>query len=829
MTWACRYCTFANHDDTSTTCCLCGMPGKRTLLSEHEEPKTANNNNDPEIIDITVCDTDTANDKKLPVKSHSYLPAASVSTVQDDAVNNANAPTTTSRKRKAPVSTCCITTTDNNNNNNNDGKIHDFFTNNTELQRSHKNSTKPVPTSTVKSVQQTTTIQCQYPHSFSYNLVPKRTSQEAKQDIRKTLDSIFKLRKLRNLQPHAINCALQLESQMIVMATGGGKSLCYQLPACLLGGVTIVISPLLALMKDQTEALNAKGIPAACVSSTNTETQNAAILERVVPSLSANVEKTSNRKKKVSTAQQPQLPTPVLLYITPESIESNRMRTVLERLYSENRLALFAVDEAHCLSSWGHDFRPAYRRLNYLRTKFPKTPCMALTATATPNVILDITKELSLEGCPIHVGSFDRPNINYTVKFKDAMDNPIQDLVKIISKTHQKCESDKAPCSGIVYVHKREDTAMIASAISKAGISACAYHAGLKKNDRLAVQEGWSNGNIQVAVATVAFGMGIDKDCVRYVIHWCLPKSIEGFYQESGRAGRDGQPSHSILYYSSDDVRKFKFLIQKQSSSTNRDGQKKDQTNLKRKLSQLADMERYCTELKCRRNTLIRHFGGDAVDCKRTCDFCCNPKEIERALRSAKAVKDARNQISGRGKQKQWDGQWDGPHEESFYDDDWGEHGMMVGDLRVTGPLEVDPGSPEIKPSEHRSSVRFVKASDILSKYEAMEGKAKRNGTFFAGSESDLNAKRASVNIPPHLIASLKAASTKAMKPKTPCKEAAKVLSSEDHAKNAAAIEEQLARMKSEREARLKALLAKTSKKATAPPPPPPLSFGRKK
>ncbi|KAG7342356.1 ATP-dependent DNA helicase RecQ [Nitzschia inconspicua] len=812
MTWACRYCTFANHDDTSTTCCLCGMPGKRTLPSARE-PKTAKDD-DPEIIDIT----DTANDKKLPVKSHSSLPTASVSTstVQDAAANDAP---TTSRKRKAPHSTCITTT-----NNNNDGEIHGFFTNNADLRRSHKNSTKPAP-STIKSVQQTATIHCRYPHSFSYHLVPKRTSQEAKQDIRKTLDSIFKLRKLRNLQPHAINCALRLDSQMIVMATGGGKSLCYQLPACLLGGVTIVISPLLALMKDQTEALNAKGIPAACVSSTNTETQNAAILERVVPSLSANAEKTANRKKKVFT-ETPQLPTPVLLYITPESIGSNRMRTVLERLYSENRLALFAVDEAHCLSSWGHDFRPAYRRLNYLRTKFPKTPCMALTATATPNVIKDITKELSLEGCPIHVGSFDRPNINYTVKFKDGIDNPIQDLVKIISKNHQKCESDKAPCSGIVYVHKREDTAMIASAISKAGISASAYHAGLKKDDRLAVQDGWSNGNIQVAVATVAFGMGIDKDCVRYVIHWCIPKSIEGFYQESGRAGRDGQQSHSILYYSSDDVQKFKYLIQKQSSGTNRDGQKKDQTNLKRKLSQLADMERYCTELKCRRNILIRHFGGEVVDCRRTCDFCSNPGEVERALRSAKAVKDTRNQISGRGKQKQWDGQWDGPH---LYDDDWGDHGMMVGDLRVTGPLEVDPGSPEIKSSEHRSSVRFVKASDILSKYEAMEGKAKRNGTFFGGSESDSNAKRASVNIPPHLIASLKAASTKAMKPKTPCKEAAKVLSSEDHAKNAAAIEEQLARMKSEREARLKALLAKTSKKATAPPPPPPLSFGQKK
>jgi superfamily II DNA helicase RecQ len=156
---------------------------------------------------------------------------------------------------------------------------------------------------------------------------------------------------------------------------------------------------------------------------------------------------------------------------------------------------------------------------------------MALTATATPQVIKDITEELSLHHCPLHVGSFDRPNIFYKVKYKDSIDNPIQDLVQYIVNRHTKNEKEGKPCSGIVYVHKRDETSMIANAITQAGISARGYHAGLKKADRIAVQEGWSNGDIKVAVATVAFGMGIDKDCVRYVIHWCLPKSIEGFYQ----------------------------------------------------------------------------------------------------------------------------------------------------------------------------------------------------------------------------------------------------------------------------------------------------------
>lgn len=514
MTWSCRYCTFDNDDDSDSTCSLCGMPGKRTMDVQKEQPKIGK---ESEIVDLTG----TVNDKKnrsaytQRFSSDSKSMACSNSiTIFDESAS--------SRKRKAPPPA---------GSNDKSHKLHSFFTKRAPSQKVDQHTLKPCAaakstsiTTTHHQQQQTTN---QYPHSFSYNLVAKRTPQQAQQDVQKSLESIFKLKNLRNLQPQAVDCALRLESQMIVMATGGGKcvqrnlgdvpfflvmyiwltfrflhlcrSLCYQLPACLLGGVTIVISPLLALMQDQTEALNSKGIPAACVNSSQTETQNKYILERVVPSLFS---KSSNSSKSRKESPSHSSPTPVLLYITPESIQTDRMKNVLQQLYKEDRLALFAVDEAHCLSSWGHDFRPAYRRLNSLRIDFPKTPCMALTATATKNVILDITKELSLQGCPLHVGSFDRPNIYYKVKYKDSMDNPIQDLIQIISENHRICAENRAPCSGIVYVHKREDTTMIASAISKAGISASGYHAGLKKDERLAVQEGWSNGKIQVAVAT---------------------------------------------------------------------------------------------------------------------------------------------------------------------------------------------------------------------------------------------------------------------------------------------------------------------------------------
>ena len=545
--------------------------------------------------------------------------------------------------------------------------------------------------------------------------------------------------------------------------------------------------------------------------------------------------------------------TTVLLYLTPEAIQTEKIRAVLKTLYHENRLAMFAVDEAHCLSTWGHDFRSSYRKLQYIRTTFPNTICMALTATATPQVIEDVQNELALQG-RVHIGSFDRPNIYYMLKHKDALENPLDDLVKYVVDRHTaaaaaatttkttdgKTDRDNHPadgeCSGIVYVHKREETSMIARAIAKQGISAAAYHAGLKKADRLAVQEGWSTGTIQVAVATVAFGMGIDRHCVRYVVHWCLPKSIEGFYQEAGRAGRDGLPSHSRLYYSPDDVGKFKYLIRMQSSSgsawKNADTAAAAQRNMERKLEQLEEMQEYCTQLKCRRNTLISYFGGAPVVCGKTCDVCNNPEKVERMMRASTAIKDVRRQHQNFSKKKKkngkhnqpWDGQWTRPYGDDDDDaiaNDWGDNCLMAGDLKVTGPLEVDPGDyssshDSIPDNTNKFGTNnrrggFRKASDILSKYESMEDHEINNDP-----PSRTSTTPNIFNIPEHLKESLKAASdfTTANKLQTNKKRTTKVLSSADHAKNVDKIQDRLAKLqaeKAEREKKLKSLLAKRS------------------
>jgi RecQ family ATP-dependent DNA helicase len=534
-------------------------------------------------------------------------------------------------------------------------------------------------------------------------------------DAMTSLNNVFRMEKLRNLQPQAVEGILKRKSLIVVMATGGGKSLCYQLPATVLGGVTIVISPLIALMNDQVSAMNNKNVQAALLSSSQTETQNREVLERLL-----------GRRTKEPTQNYlspPALEPITLLYITPESIQTERFRNVLAELYKNKRLALFAIDEAHCLSSWGHDFRPAYRKLSYLRTKFPTVPCIALTATATARVIDDIRTTLKLEKAETHVSSFDRPNIFYKVRYRDSLDamkpgGALADLVKFLKRRHERAKREGVSCSGIVYVHKRSDTALLAKVISNgAGVRAEPYHAGLKSAQRDLVQQNWTSGKTSVAVATVAFGMGIDLAHVRYVVHWSIAKSVEAFTQESGRAGRDSLPAFSLLYFSKKDVSTFSFLIKKQFKK------KEKQHSLKTSLTALENMVDYCTAPGCRRQFLLNHFGDTStVLCDKTCDYCNNPEKVERAIQSANVVQDVVNSIEHgvkhKKKQQEWNGQWERPHgDDDFGDRDEyandGDDGYdRIGDLVVTGPISEKPSN------KLGGKMGFEKASAMLDKYE---------------------------------------------------------------------------------------------------------------
>ena len=411
--------------------------------------------------------------------------------------------------------------------------------------------------------------------------------------------------------------------------------------------------------------------------------------------------------------------------------------------------------------SWGHDFRSAYRKLSYLREAFPDVPCMALTATATPKVIQDIRTNLKFnDSVPLHVGSFDRPNIFYKVRYKDAFllpqnkKNPLQDLTAFVEEQHSSSTSSTSNnVSGIIYVHKREDTQMIATYLSQhTSLTAAAYHAGLSKAVRASVLEGWSSSKIHIAVATVAFGMGIDVAHVRYVVHWNVPKTMEGLYQESGRAGRDGWPAISLVYYAQDDVDRFRYLLtlqQNQQQQRNGKGNSKTSTTSNRALEALQEIVQYCLDPSCRRKRLVQHFGGTAiqVDCGKTCDYCYHPKKVERAIQSAKlSSSQQQHRYDGNQTQQQasWDGQWSKPHGDDsgllLMDDDdasdWGDHnnyhndGDFVNGLQITGPLSAsstsDTNNYSSKSNQNtkQAPAGFVKASSILDKYEAMECKS---------------------------------------------------------------------------------------------------------
>ena len=410
-------------------------------------------------------------------------------------------------------------------------------------------------------------------------------------DVIQVLHETFHLDGFRQNQLEAINSTLSGKNTFVLMPTGGGKSLCYQLPALIdtgrTRGVTIVISPLISLMTDQVDHLHDLGIDATFINS----------------DLSA-----GDRRERFAALRQPDV-TCRLLYVTPEALsKSGQMSSALDALDGRGLLARVVIDEAHCVSQWGHDFRPDYKQLGDLRRRFPHVPCIALTATANIAVRADVKHSLNIQDCEEFSHSFNRPNLSYEVRPWS------KDMVGVMAKIIN--EEFKGKC-GIVYCLSRNDCESVAKELSnKHRIAALFYHAGMPKDDKLNVQRTWQAGRANVVVATIAFGMGIDKANVRYVFHYSLPKSLEGYYQETGRAGRDGKSSRCIMFYRYADKAKLERLIDSGEGSW-------QAKNAQKEL--LAKVVQYCeNKSDCRRKQVLAYFGEpfEAKNCRQKCDNC---------------------------------------------------------------------------------------------------------------------------------------------------------------------------------------------------------------
>ncbi|HWQ95973.1 MAG TPA: DNA helicase RecQ [Candidatus Methylomirabilis sp.] len=414
------------------------------------------------------------------------------------------------------------------------------------------------------------------------------------------LRQYFGYSEFRQLQKDIILDVLKGNNVLALMPTGGGKSLCYQYPSLLFKGLTIVVSPLISLMKNQVDSMRMNGIPAEFINSS----LNYEAIAKIKSSL------LQNRIK--------------LLYIAPERFTIPSFLSFLKGL----TINLFAIDEAHCISEWGHDFRPEYRQLNQISQSFPEVPIIALTATATPKVREDIINQLALKDCRRYLASFNRENLVYYVKPKQDVFRQIVEILRT-----------KPGESGIIYCYSRKSVETITEKLKNAGFRALAYHAGLSSNIRSSNQEKFIRDDVEVLVATIAFGMGIDKPNIRFVIHHDLPKNLEAYYQETGRAGRDGLKSDCVLFYSYGDRQKIEYFINQMSSE-------KERKIAQNKLKFIID---FSETTLCRRKLLLDYFGEDFKknNCK-GCDNCLAPKEETEATAQIMTILSCINEMDER-------------------------------------------------------------------------------------------------------------------------------------------------------------------------------------